>query len=267
MNRLHQRLERYKKEENASPLCTLFITAGYPEMESFIELVLALDESGADILEIGMPFSDPLADGPVIQASSQKALDSGVDLEWIFTSIKEIRTKTEIPILLMGYFNPILSYGMDSFFQKAADSGIDGIILPDLPVEELKRIQPFTQKNDLSLIGFATPTSPDHRIQQVDHIIDGFLYTILVTGVTGGQSGAGTNQEVRDFLMRVRSNTSQNPIFAGFGIRTRADIHTFSDLIDGFIVGSELIRQIDRVYPSATWIQEVSHFVKSLQNQ
>lgn len=267
MNRLQQRLERYKIEEDVSPLCTLFITAGYPDKESFTEFVLSLDESGADILEIGMPYSDPLADGPVIQASSQKALDSGVDLEWIFANIKEIRTKTEIPILLMGYFNPILSYGMDSFFQMASESGIDGVILPDLPVEELKRIQPFTQKYDLSLIGFATPTSSDHRIQQVDQIIDGFLYTILVTGVTGGQSGVEENQEVRDFLIRVRSNTSHNPIFAGFGIRTRAEIDSFSDLIDGFIVGSELIRQIDRVYPSATWIQEVSNFVKSLQNQ
>jgi len=265
MNRLKKRLELHRSKEDSSPLCTLFITAGYPEKESFTEFVLALDHSGADILEIGMPFSDPLADGPVIQASSQKALDSGVDLEWIFSSIQEIRTQTEIPILLMGYFNPILSYGMDNFFKKAAESGIDGIILPDLPVDELTRIQPLSQQYQLSLIGFATPTSSDDRIQRVDQVIDGFLYAILVTGVTGGQSGSTGGNEVREFLTRVRDNASRNPIFAGFGIRSRQDIDSYSDLIDGYIVGSELIRQIDHHYPNPNWIEEVSRFVKSLQ--
>lgn len=252
-------------EGSANPLLTLFITAGYPDKSSFKELILNLDASGADILEIGMPFSDPLADGPVIQASSQKALDNGVDLEWIFSSIHEIRKETKIPILLMGYFNPILSFGIDAFFEKAAASGIDGIILPDLPAEEINRIRPFTDKYGLSVVGFVTPTSSDERIQLIDKAINGFIYTVLVTGVTGGSSGSQMTDEMRRFLSRVRQSATRNPILAGFGIQSSRDMDPVKDLIDGYIVGSELIRKINSYYPNEGWIKKVGDFVSSFK--
>lgn len=269
VNRLSKVFEQYHKALSEgftdSPLLTLFITAGYPEKDSFKDLVLSLDTAGADILEIGMPFSDPLADGPVIQASSQHALDSGVDLDWIFSTIKEIRAFSEIPILLMGYFNPVLSYGLEAFCSSAAASGIDGIILPDLPAEEVERIRPYADKYGLKRIGFVTPTSTDERIRLMDQTTNGFIYTVLVTGVTGGSSGAQKSEDMHSFLSRVRQNTLRNPIMAGFGIQTANDIDSVKEYIDGYIVGSELIRTIDRTFPEPGWIEQVASFVKAFK--
>ena len=212
-----------------------------------------------------MPFSDPLADGPVIQMSSQKALESGVDLEWIFDSIQELRKSTQIPILLMGYFNPVLSYGVENFFVKAASAGIDGIILPDLPAEETKRIKPYADKLGLKLIGFVTPTSTEERIRLIDQAVDGFIYTVLVTGVTGGTSLKDSIDEIQNFLKKVRQNTTKNPIMAGFGIRSGQDVLPVKEWVDGYIVGSELIRKIEQAYPDINWIEQVQEFVKAFK--
>ncbi len=219
----------------------LFLTAGYPHADSTPALALALAASGADVIEIGMPFSDPLADGPVIQKSSATAIANGTTIERILSDVRSIRRTAPVPVVLMGYVNPILSYGADRFFRDAAASGVDGMILPELTLEESGRFSGPIAQNGLSQILLVAPTTPDDRITAIDGASSGFLYCVSTTGVTGS---AG-KEKPYGFLDRVAARAKKNPLLVGFGIATPGDARGAALHADGVIIGSALIRRID----------------------
>jgi tryptophan synthase alpha chain len=219
---------------------TLFITGGYPQLHSAVNLVRVLEQGGADMVEIGMPFSDPLADGPVIQESSSVALANGTRLQSILEDVAAIRSYSQIPIVLMGYMNPIMSFGAKEFFSAAAQRGADGIILPELPLEEAGRFSEECQKAGLSQILLVTPTSTPERIRAIDEASRGFVYCVATTGVTGS---AGKDP-AREYVGNVRRLVQRNPLLVGFGISSPERACELSRDADGVIIGSALIRKI-----------------------
>lgn len=221
---------------------TLFLTAGFPELHSTPELVSELEKAGADIIELGMPFSDPLADGPIIQQSSAIALKNGVTLRTILSEVKKIRKSSEIPIVLMGYLNPILRYGAEKFFTDARAAGVDGVIFPELPKEETGRFSQMLSGNGLSNILLVAPTTAPDRIEAIDRASSGFLYCVSTTGVTGTH-GQTPPQE---YIRRVKNHAKKNPVLVGFGITSSKDARTVARDCDGVIVGSALIKRIMR---------------------
>ncbi|MBN1398333.1 MAG: tryptophan synthase subunit alpha [Bacteroidetes bacterium] len=232
------------KEKNNKAL-TLFITAGYPKKNSTVPLALRIAESGADIIELGMPFSDPLADGPVIQTSSQQAIKNGITLKLVLAQVKEIRKHCEIPLILMGYLNPILHYGENKFFADAKKAGIDGIILPEVPLEESARFLSLNRKYNLADILFVSPATPEKRIREIDKTASGFIYCVSTTGVTG-KSNIGN---IGSYIKRVKKNAVKNPVLVGFGIKTPADARNIARHADGIIIGSALIKKITQKEP------------------
>jgi tryptophan synthase alpha chain len=238
MGRIESRLASLKSRNEKA--LALFITGGYPELHSAVKLVPILEEGGADIVEIGMPFSDPLADGPVIQASSSVALYNGTDLRSILEDVAQIRVSSEIPIVLMGYLNPIMSFGTKEFFSAAVRSGADGIILPELPLEEAGRFATECQGAGLSQILLVTPTSTPERIKAIDEISRGFVYCVATTGVTG-EAG---KDPAKEYIGTVHGLVRRNPLLVGFGISSPERARELSRGADGVIIGSALIRKI-----------------------
>lgn len=238
MNRLTKFFQQKPSDELAR---TLYITAGLPSLDRFQNTLDTLVNSGASILEIGMPFSDPLADGPTIQKANELALQQGVNISWIFEAVESFRLRHDTPVVLMGYINPVMHYGIERFAQECAKVGVDGVILPDVPLEEMERVREIFHNHEVALIGLLTPTSTDERIQQLDKLCRGFLYIVMVTGVTGGDASQYTSK-TRGFLERVGALVKHNPVMAGFGIQQHSDIKPYQDLLDGFIVGSALLR-------------------------
>lgn len=236
MNRLETRI-RARKEQGSKTLA-MFLTAGYPKKGDTVDIALALERGGVDVIELGMPFSDPLADGPVIQQSSAVALKNGVTLSSIITDVAHLRRRSQIPIVLMGYLNPILHYGEEEFFDNAAKAGVDGIILPEVPLEEHDRFSWYLEKYDLAGILLVTPTTTPERIELIDARSRGFLYCVSSTGVTG-KKGSTTPSE---YLSRVRQHARKNALLVGFGISTPEDAKSYARSADGVIVGSALIR-------------------------
>jgi tryptophan synthase alpha chain len=254
-NRLTSTLTILRKQNEKA--LVLFLTAGYPKLDSIVPLVLGLAQAGADIIELGMPFSDPLADGPIIQASSQQAIKNGITLDRILNQIKKIRKQTDIPLVLMGYLTPILHYGEEKFFANAAKAGVDGIILPEVPLEESNRFLSFNRKYNLADILFISPATSDERIQTIDTISSGFLYCVSTTGVTG-RTDIGN---IESYLKRVKHHTKKNPVLVGFGIKTPDDARRIARHADGVIVGSALIQKISRGNSSSL----ITDYVKALK--
>jgi tryptophan synthase alpha chain len=255
----------FKNKGSDEKLMSLFITAGFPDLESTVDLILGFEENGADIIELGMPFSDPLADGPTIQYSSDVAISKGITIDKIFGMVKEIRKKSEIPIILMGYMNPVLRYGVADFCEKASQAGVDGLILPDIPVEESGLIEKEAEKNELPVIYLVAPNTSDDRMQLADKKSGGFVYCVSVTGVTGARDGEEVNRSVSAFIERVKNNVTENPVMVGFGIRSYEDARSIASNADGFIVGSALIDTIKTSYPNDSWKKDVFSFVHSLK--
>ena len=244
---------------------SLYITAGFPEKNVTVDLVLELEKAGADIIELGMPFSDPLADGPTIQYASDVAINNGVDLASIFEMIKEIRKVSQIPIVLMGYINPILYFGLEEFCKQAGECGADGFIIPDVPIEESEEFASLAKKNGLDMIYLVAPNSKDARMKIVDEHSSGFVYCVSVTGVTGARSGEEVAQSVDKFKSRVKEHVTKNPIMIGFGIKSYEDARLIAGDVDGFIVGSALIETIRTHYPNSNWKDKTVEFVKKLK--
>jgi len=236
MNRINRRFEELRGRNEKA--LALFVTAGFPHADSTPGLVGALEKGGADIIELGLPFSDPLADGPVIQDSSARALANGVTLESILDDVHTIREFSEIPILLMGYLNPILRFGEKLFFADAARAGVDGVILPEVPVEEFDRFSHMIRRNGLAGVLLVTPESPPDRIRLIDAVTSGFLYCVSTTGVTGTRS----NSTPEGYLRQIRSHGVRHPVMVGFGIASPDDAGRYASIADGVIVGSALIR-------------------------
>lgn len=216
-----------------------FITAGFPRKDFTPEIVWALADSGADMVELGIPFSDPLADGPTIQASSQIALQNGAGLKEIFRMTEKIRNKSGIPLLLMGYCNPFFAYGLDQFANDASDAGVDGLIVPDLPPEEGGEVSKICQKHKLSLVYLISPTTPGERMTQIGSASSDFCYCVSVTGVTGERKNLSA--EWKDFLLSVRMRTKK-PFVVGFGISTPEQVRQLAPFSDGVVVGSSLVK-------------------------
>lgn len=217
-----------------------YFPIGYPTYESSLEAIEKMAEAGVDGFEIGIPFSDPLADGPVIQAATQVALENGVTVKKCLEAVAALRQQgVKQPMLLMGYVNPILAYGIDAFVRDARAAGADGLIVPDLPPEEADAVADACQSEGLALVFFVAPTSNTQRIQLVASKASGFIYVVSLTGVTGERREMP--DDLRSFIARLKAHT-HNPLVLGFGISTPDQARSMNGLVDGFIVGSALVR-------------------------
>ena len=218
-----------------------YLVIGHPDIETSLALVEALAATGADLFELGIPFSDPLADGPVIQKATQHALDHGVTVTSCLAAVRELRDRgIQAGFNLMGYFNPILTYGLDRFCADAAAAGVDGVIVPDLPPEENGELAAACRNHGLALIRFLAPTSTAARVQMVTEQAEGFLYLVSLTGVTGARDALPT--DLAAFVARVRALTSV-PLAVGFGISTPEQAHSVSQIADGVIVGTGIVKR------------------------
>ncbi len=239
-----------------------FFTAGYPDLATSVELVRAAVAAGADMIEIGMPFSDPLADGPSIQFSSHIALQNGVNLKGILGAVADLRRTVDTPIILMGYFNPLLVYGLERFLRDAHRAGVDGLIIPDLPVDEAGEYRQEAAAHDLSTVFLVSPTSAPDRVKQIDKSSTDFVYAVTVTGVTGAGKvfGAATDTYLKS-LKRVLNR----PFVAGFGVSTAESARRMACFADGVVIGSALVEVVRRAGSKAAAVRDVERFLKEIR--
>ncbi|PSQ95881.1 MAG: tryptophan synthase subunit alpha [Bacteroidetes bacterium SW_9_63_38] len=248
MSRLDDTFDRLlARDEKAMGL---FLTDGFPETDATVPLLHALDRGGVDFIELGMPFSDPLAEGRPIQRASARALANGVKMQDTFRRAEAFRAESDTPLLLMGYVNPLLKYGIGDFCRDAAAAGVDGLILPDLPPEESDPLTEAAANYDLDLVFLIAPNSSDDRIRAVDRRATGFVYAVSVTGLTG--SDLDGTPTIDEYLQRARSLVADNPILVGFGIKSHEDAMRLSRNTDGFIVGSALINRVEELWADDT---------------
>ncbi|MFK7782334.1 tryptophan synthase subunit alpha [Psychroserpens sp.] len=237
MNRINTKLEENKK------LLSIYFSAGYPSLNDTVSIIENLEKNGVDMIEIGLPFSDPLADGPTIQKSSTKALQNGMTTELLFQQLKNIRKTVSIPLIIMGYFNPMLQYGVEAFCEKCREIGIDGLIIPDLPIdvyhEEYKTI---FEKHGLINVFLITPQTSVERIKFIDSISNGFIYMVSSASVTGGSSGFGDEQTA--YFKRISDMKLKNPQIIGFGISNNETFTQATQYAKGAIIGSAFIKHL-----------------------
>lgn len=259
VNRIERTFERLRKTGEKG--LVTFITAGDPDLDTTGRLLPLLARAGVDIIELGMPFSDPMADGPTIQRSSERALASGTTLEGFLKMIRNVRDKVDLPIVMMGYSNPVYSYGWQRFAEDAVKAGLDALLLVDLPPEEAGELLPFARKAGLDLIFLLAPTSDEQRIAQVNRIGSGFIYYVTVTGVTGARESIAT--ELSGRLKEIKARCSL-PLVAGFGISTPQQAAEVAPYSDGVVVGSAIVKLFEQ-YSGKQLEQEVVRLVSSLK--
>ncbi|MGB2692839.1 MAG: tryptophan synthase subunit alpha [Thermodesulfobacteriota bacterium] len=239
-----------------------YITAGDPSLEVTEDIVLKLEESGADIIELGVPFSDPMADGPVIQLASERALKSGTTLHDVLNSVRNIRKVSEVPIILFGYYNPFFHYGVEKFAKDAAEAGADGVLVVDLPPEEAPEFKVHTDKEGLNLVFLLAPTSTTERVELIASNASGFVYLVSVTGVTGVK--ADLNYSLETLAGQIKSTTGL-PVGVGFGVSSPEQVKTIAEYADAVIVGSAIVRIIEEHgNDNDTLLKELSGFIGSL---
>ncbi|MFQ3212520.1 MAG: tryptophan synthase alpha chain [Marivirga sp.] len=239
-SRIQQTFEQKEKEKLA-----IYFTAGYPHLEDTNVILQALEESDVDIIEIGIPYSDPLADGETIQATGQKALENGMNLSKLFDQLKSLRKITQKPIFLMGYCNNVLKYGTEKFCQQCAEVGVDGLILPDMPMPEYKiQFQPYFDKYGLKNVFLVTPKTSDDRIREIDALDGGFIYMVSSAATTGG-SWQESPERIA-YLKRIKDMNLRTPKMVGFGISDYEALKLVNDYTDGAIVGSAFLRALDK---------------------
>lgn len=243
------------------PALVTFITAGDPDLATTARLLPLLEQSGVDIIELGIPFSDPMADGPTIQRASERALASGTTLTKLLAMVRQIRTQVSVPIILMGYSNPIYAYGWQRFATDAAAAGVDGLLLVDLPPEEAHELLPAAKAAGLKIIFLLTPTSDQDRISQVSRFGSGFLYYVTVTGVTGAREAVAST--LAGDLARIRQQIKL-PVVAGFGISTPQQASQVAQLADGVVVGSAIVKLFEQ-YHGDQLAEQVSQLVRALK--
>jgi tryptophan synthase alpha chain len=255
MNRIQQLFARKKD------ILSVYFTAGYPNLNDTVTVLESLEKAGVDLVEIGMPFSDPLADGPTIQASSLVALENGMSIKVLFEQLKDIRKKVSIPLVLMGYINPVHKFGIENFVAKCAEVGIDGVILPDLPFNEyLEEHKPTFDKAGLSNIFLVTPQTPDERIKLIDASTSGFIYLVSSAAVTGAKKGLSQTQI--DYFKRIKSLNLKNPSLIGFGIGDHDSYKQTCQYASGAIVGSAFVKMLG---DSKDIAGDVAKFVKEIR--
>ncbi len=240
-------------------MLSIYYTAGFPRLESTLPVMKALEEEGADMIELGMPYSDPLADGPVIQDSNSVAIANGMTISALFAQLKGFREKISIPVILMGYMNPVLQYGFDRFCADAAAAGIDGLILPDLPVHEFETTYgPVVKKHGLDFIFMVTPETPDERVKKLDNLSRGFLYAVSSSSTTGQQVSL---EKQAPYFNRLKGLGLQNPVLIGFGIKDKTSFEAAGQLANGAIIGSAFVRALQEA-PDP--VVAARHFVKAV---
>lgn len=224
-------------------ILNVYCTAGYPSAESTLPVMKALQQHGARIIELGMPYSDPLADGPVIQHSSSIALANGMTIKKLFEQLKDFRNEIQIPVILMGYMNPVLQYGFEKFCADAAAAGVDGLILPDLPEYEFEtEYGPIIKKYGLDFIFLVTPETSADRVRKLDSLSSGFLYAVSSSSTTGSDK---KTVDVHQYLQRLRDMKLKNPVMVGFGIKDKQSFEAVCQLADGAIIGSAYIKALE----------------------
>jgi len=259
MNKIEDKFKVLNKQKRKAFIA--FITAGDPDLKTTEDLVVALEKAGVDIIELGIPFSDPLADGPTIQASFLRALNKGTHVKKIFETVKNIRLKTSIPIALMTSYNPILRFGEEKFIKACVEVGVDGLIVPDLPPEEAHNLCMLAKKNDIATIFFVAPTSQDDRIKSNTKASSGFVYYVSLTGITGTQKAVA--QAVVKQIKHIKRFTNK-PVCAGFGISTPEQVKEIGSAADGVIVGSAIVKKIFEYQGQPDLVNKVSNYVHSL---
>ncbi len=252
MNRIVNKLNENKK------LLSIYFTAGYPEPDSTVPILENLERSGVDMVEIGLPFSDPLADGPTIQQSSTQALKNGMTTKKLFAQLENIREKVSIPLLLMGYFNPILQFGVEEFCKKCAETGIDGLIIPDLPVEVYhNNYQKIFKKYNLVNVFLITPQTTEERIRYIDSISDGFIYMVSTASTTGAQGSFGNTQ--KEYFKRISRMQLKTPQIVGFGISNKETFELATRHAAGAIIGSAFVKFVGKNPPG-----KIGSFINSI---
>jgi tryptophan synthase alpha chain len=253
MNRISQKLQEDKK------ILSIYFSAGYPNLDDTVQIIQDLEKNGVDMIEIGLPFSDPLADGPTIQASSTTALHNGMTTQILFDQLKDIRESVNIPLVIMGYFNPMLQYGVENFCKKCSEIGIDGLIIPDLPVDVYAEQYKATfDKYGLINVFLITPQTSDERIRFIDSVSSGFIYMVSSASVTGSQSGFGSTQE--DYFKRISDMNLKNPQVIGFGINNAETFNQATQHAKGAIIGSAFITHLKE-----NGTEKISEFVKAIR--
>lgn len=253
MNRINKKLQEDKK------LLSIYFTAGFPALSDTVSIIEKLEKSGVDMIEIGLPFSDPLADGPTIQESSTIALKNGMTTKVLFDQIKDIRKTVSIPLIIMGYFNPMMQYGVEAFCKKCAEIGIDGLIIPDLPVQEYNDLyKEIFEKHGLINVFLITPQTSKERIEFIDEISNGFIYMVSSASVTGSKNTFGSVQN--DYFERIDAMKLKAPQIIGFGISNAETFNQATKFAKGAIIGSAFIKQL-----TENGVDSIEEFVTSIR--
>jgi tryptophan synthase alpha chain len=256
MNRLAQLFLQKKK------ILNIYVTAGFPNLNDTVTIVQELEKNGVDLVELGMPYSDPLADGPAIQHSSAVALSNGMKLSLLFKQIKEIRKTSSIPLVLMGYFNQMMRYGVDEFLEQAAHCGIDGLIIPDLPVQEyITKYKQKAEQLELDFIFLISPQTESKRIRLLDEASRGFLYVVSSTSTTG--KNLDVQQTEQQYFERIQNMGLKNPLLIGFGISNKESYQKACSYASGAIIGSAFIRALEQ---SSDIKKTISQFIQSIRS-
>lgn len=249
------------QSDDSEGLLNVYFTAGFPQLNDTRRVLSALEKSGADLVEIGMPYSDPVADGETIQESNQKALENGMTVRLLLDQLKDMRDEISIPVLLMGYFNPIVQYGVERFCREASEAGVDGLILPDLPLEEYtSQYKTLFDRYGLLNIFLITPQTKPERIRQLDQAGSGFVYMVSSASVTGSKTGVSEGMEA--YFERINGMKLQNPRLIGFGIKDRESFVKASRYASGAIIGSAFIRVLQE---SQDLEKDISSFISSIK--
>ena len=260
MTRIERRFEKLKSAGGKAFIP--YLTAGDPSLEVTLELVLALEKAGADLIELGVPFSDPIADGPVIQRATDRALRNGVTLQKVLKLAENIRKKSEIPLLLFSYFNPLLNHGLESLAKNATAAGFDGVLASDLTIEESEPFVYSMQRAGLNTVFLVAPTSSEERMKKIAQTSTGFLYAVSRTGVTGERQELAA--DLKDFLRRLRLYT-KTPIAVGFGISRPEQVRAVWQEADGAIVGSSIVKTIEEHISDQDVVSQVGAFARWLR--
>ena len=253
MNRITSKLQESKK------ILSIYFSAGYPNLNDTVSIIENLEKSGVDMIEIGLPFSDPLADGPVIQASSTSALHNGMTTKILFEQLQNIRKSVQIPLIIMGYFNPMLQYGVEEFCKKCKEIGIDGLIIPDLPVDIYEEnYKSIFEKYELFNIFLITPQTTENRIRQIDNVSNGFIYMVSSASVTGGSADEFDDTQ-KEYFERIANLNLKNPQVIGFGINNKSTFNQATKYAKGAIIGSAFIKNL-----TENGISSIDKFIKNI---
>ncbi|MFH0771280.1 MAG: tryptophan synthase subunit alpha [Candidatus Omnitrophota bacterium] len=259
MNRIEKKFLELKKEKKKA--LVVFVTAGDPSLLVTEKLVLEFEKRGADIIELGVPFSDPIADGPTIQASSDRSLGRGTKLRDIIKLVGRLRPSTQIPVALMTYYNPVLRYGLKRFVSDCGKSGVDGVIIPDLPADEAGELISISKPANFATIFFLSPTSSEDRFKMVSSRSKGFIYYVSLTGITGARESLPNEVAKR---VRLIKTFTRKPICVGFGVSSPEQVRDICKVADGVIVGSAVVKMIEKLQAGRRLIEETGEFIKIL---